>query len=112
MSQQNSAVGAPVPRFQPNEKNHRQAISNWAFQVQQGKIPVTGNVTLNASATTTVVIDSRAGINSYIGLCPTTANAASAMASVWVSSFGKQTFTLTHSNTASVDKSFRYCVLG
>jgi hypothetical protein len=107
-----SAVGAPVPTFLNDATKHRQNISTWARQVNQGKIPVTGNLTLAANATTTTVTDPRVGINSFIGLVPTTANGASAMPTVWVSSFGKQTFTLTHSNTASVDKSFRYCVIG
>src|ERR1700742_733520 len=112
MSQGVSAVGAPVPPFQPDSKAHRQAISNWAINVNQGKLPVVGNVTLAASTVNTVVSDIRVGINSFIGLSPTTANGASAMPTCWISSFGKQTFTITHSSTASVDKSFRYCVLG
>jgi len=111
-AQNQSAVGAPVPTFLNDADKHRQNISNWARQVQQGKIPVTGNVTLAANVTTTVVTDPRVGINSFIGLIPTTAKGASAMPSVWVSSFGKQTFTLTHASTAATTKSFRYCVMG
>lgn len=107
-----SSVGAPVPHFQPGEKAHRLAISNWSIQVQQGKIPVVANVTLAANTVNTVVSDARVGLNSYVGLSPTTAKGASAQATCWISAFGKQTFTITHSSTGATTKSFRYCVLG
>ena len=45
---------------------------------------------------------------------PQTANASSEMASggMYVSSRGKQTFTITHPNNANADKTFGYVVLG
>lgn len=105
-------AGVIVPTFQQDDERHRRKIAAWAQWVNQGHLANVGNVTLTPSSTTTVVNDSRAGLNSYVGLTPTTANGASAAPSCWISSFGKQTFTITHANTASADKSFRYCLLG
>jgi hypothetical protein len=105
-------AGVYVPTFQQDEVRHRKKIASWAQWVNQGHLANVGNVTLNAGATTTVVNDSRAGLNTYVGLSPTTANGASAAATCWISSFGKGTFTITHANSASVDKSYRYCLLG
>ena len=80
----------------------------------EGKINSTGTVTLTASATSTVVSDRRVGANSLIFFMPQTANASSEMASggMYVSSRGKQTFTITHPNNANADKTFGYVVLG
>lgn len=80
--------------------------------LKDGKINSTGTFTLTASATSTVVADLRVGPASVILLMPTTANSAGAISTTYVSSRGKQTFTLTHSNAASVDRDFDYVVLG
>lgn len=79
-----------------------------------GKINSVGSVTLTANQTTTVVSDPLATINSFIEFMPTTANAASEKAAggMYVSSQGNKTFTVTHANAATVDRTFRYVVLG
>jgi hypothetical protein len=91
-----------------------EAIGVWASQIHIGKLACTGTVTLAASATSTSVADLRAGANSFFGLCPLTANAASAQAAgnVYVSTRAKQSFVLTHPSSASTDKTFSYVVLG
>ena len=103
-----------LPTFIPNEIEHRKQISAWMREVHQGKLANTGSVTLTTSAASTVVLDSRVGNFSYIGLMPTTASAASAVAdgSVYVSSQSKQAFTITHTNNAVADRTFRYAILG
>lgn len=103
-----------LPTFIPNEIEHRKQISAWMREVHQGKLANTGSVTLQTSTAATVVTDSRAGNFSWIGLMPTTASAASAVAdgSVYISSQGKQTFTITHTNNAVADRIFRYAILG
>jgi hypothetical protein len=43
---------------------------------------------------------------------PTTANAAAELATMFVSSRGKQTFTITHANNGQTDRTFKYVVIG
>lgn len=100
-----------VPSFEPDETKHRRRIAAWAGEVMQGHINATGSVTLAANTVSTVVSDARVGINSVPVLQPATANALSAAPTVWVSTIGKQTFTITHANTSATDKTFRYVVL-
>lgn len=109
-----SRTTTPIPTFIPDEIQHRKNISAWIREANQGKIMNVGNVTLAASAATTVVKEPRAGANSFIGLMPTTANAASAVGagSVYISSQSAQAFTITHANNATADRTFRYCILG
>jgi len=78
-----------------------------------GKFNVTGDVTLTNSATSTVVTDIRVSAQSYINFQPTTADGASELAAgtMYVSSQGKQTFTISHANDTTT-RSFRYVVLG
>lgn len=105
-------AGIAVPTFQQDEQRHRQAISRWSLEINQGHIQCVGNVTLAVAAASTVVIDQRVGINSYIGLMPMTANALSAAPTCFVSTIGDGTFTITHGSSAAADKQFRYAVLG
>lgn len=80
--------------------------------LRDGKINSTASVTLTANAATTVVTDLRAGPDSVILFMPTTSNAATALAGLYVSTRGKQTFTLAHANNAQTDRTFAYVVLG
>ena len=82
--------------------------------ILDGKINAKGSVTLTASAASTVVTESRAGSDSVILFMPKTANAASEQAAggMFVSSRGKQTFTITHANNSQADRSFDYIVIG
>jgi len=77
-----------------------------------GKLNSTGTVTLTASAASTAVSEDRAGADSVILFMPTTANAAAEMDGMYVSSRGKQTFTITHANNAQTDRTFSYVVIG
>ena len=92
-----------------------QWMRNMAFAINQlidGKSNAVGQVTLRANETTTVVSDLRVGIDSVIPLQPTTANAAAAVATTYISSLGKQTFTITHASNAQTDKTFKYLIQG
>ena len=82
--------------------------------ILDGKINATGTVTLTASAATTVVTDERAGFDSVILLMPTTSNASleQGNGTIFVSSRGKQTFTITHANNSQADRTYRYIVIG
>lgn len=107
-----SSQGVAVPIFQPEETRHRRKLADWAVEVNQGHIRNVGNVTLAASTISTTVLDARVSINSFVGLAPRTANALSAAPTCWVSTIDIGTFTITHSSSAAVDKTFRYCLLG
>ena len=95
------------------------ALLLWARDVteivnslREGKINSTNNVTLTADAATTVVTDFNVGPNSVIVFMPTTLNAAAELTVLRVSSRGGNTFTITHANAASTDRTFGYAVLG
>ena len=91
-----------------------EAIGVWASQVHIGKLACTGTVTLTANATSTTVVDIRAGVNSFFGLCPLTANASSTQAAgnVYISTRAKRQFVITHPNSAAADQQFAYVILG
>lgn len=78
----------------------------------RGKSNNVTTVTLTAGGTSTTLTDARIGVNSFIGLTPTTANAATATANVRVSAKTNGSATLTHSNTADVDKTFDVVIIG
>ncbi|WP_221307251.1 hypothetical protein [Paraburkholderia atlantica] len=69
-------------------------------------------VTLTPSATTTTVSDSRIGANTGLFFSPLTANAAAALSGLYVSSQKNGAATLTHANTATVDRTFNVLLIG
>lgn len=98
----------------PYEATDAREISQVVNNILEGKLNSTGSVTLTASAASTVVNDNRAGYESVILFMPTSANAAAEQAAggMFVSSRGKQTFTITHANNSQSDKSFDYIIIG
>lgn len=87
------------------EKDNRR-ICAAINQLAQGRSNAVGTVTLTPSATSTVVSAETIGNDSRVQLTPTTANAAAAMATSYVSAVGIKTFTITHANNAQVDRTF------
>ncbi len=81
-------------------------------QLAAGRSNATGSVTLAANTTTTTVTPINCAAGSAVFLCPTTANAAAALSTTYVSTVAKQSFTLTHANNAQVDRTFYYVCLG
>lgn len=67
-----------------------------------------------APATTTVVVAPNAGPQSIPHFIPLTANAGTAFGAgtMYVSSRGPGTFTITHSSSAQVDRTFGFTTLG
>lgn len=100
-------------RLPPDGADSRD-ISLVVNNLLDGKLNSTGSVTLTASAATTTVTEFRAGYESVILFMPTTANAAAEQAAggFYVSSRGKQTFTITHANNTQTDRTFDYIVIG
>jgi len=94
--------------------NDAREVATIVNNILDGKINATGTVTLTASAASTAVTEDRAGATSVILFMPTTANAAAEQAAggMYVSSRGKQTFTITHANNTQSDRTFGYIVIG
>ncbi len=97
-------------------------------QLAAGRSNAVGTVTLATGAATTVVVPSQSGTiaaasatpsgitlpASQVILTPTTANAAAELASgnMYVSSVTKDTFTITHTNSATTGRTFAFAIQG
>ena len=103
-----------VPGILEDDKAWKRGIAVWIQEANQGHLSNTGLVTLTANVASTIVTDARAGANSVILFMPQTANASTEIGNgtIYVATQGKQTFTITHANAASVDRTFRYAILG
>ena len=90
----------------------------WGLRVQSivnmlvGKANCAADLTLTANATTTTMTDARLSAVSVLAFMPTTANAASATSSIYVTAQKKGQATINHVNNASVDKTYRVAILG
>lgn len=79
-----------------------------------GRSNSVGQVTLRASQTTTTVtkaVDPAAvnvSLSSEIFLSPRTANAAAALATTFISAVGQGTFTISHANSVTLDRTFGF----
>lgn len=81
-------------------------------QLAQGRSNAVGVCTLRASQTTTTVNAQNCGADSRVFLSPTTANAAAALATTYVSSVSAGSFVLTHASNVQADKTFGFVCLG
>jgi len=86
-------------------------------QLAAGRSNATGSVTLTVSSATTVVTPTQSGVispNSVVIITPTAANSAAEVGNgtIYVSSVGKDTFTLTHANSATTGRTFSWAILG
>lgn len=71
-----------------------------------------GSITLTPSVTTSTISDIRIKQTMTAVLIPRTANAAAAMTNVYISAVADGSITLTHSSTATVDRTFDYILHG
>lgn len=104
-------VTNPVPRSWHDVKDHLSRLSDAINNILRGKLNNGGTVTLTANSATTTLTDIRIGTESVILLQPTTANASTALANVYFGTPGNGTVTITHTNNAQTDRSFRYSVI-
>jgi hypothetical protein len=86
-------------------------------QLGAGRSNATGTVTLTISVATTTVTPTQSGmiaVGSTVILTPITANAATEVGNgtMYVSTVGKDTFTITHANAATTGRTFLYAILG
>lgn len=79
-----------------------------------GKFNCAGRVTLQPNQSGTIVLDSRATSDSFIGLSPLTAGAAAELASgtLFVATRANGSFELAHADSPLADRSFAYLVIG
>ena len=95
------------------EVEFRRRIVNQVNLLYDGYSDAHGDVTLTASAASTVKMDPRCGHEAVIHFMPLTANAAAELAAgtMYVSAQTNGTFTITHANNAQTDRDFRYSVV-
>jgi hypothetical protein len=102
----------PISEINPDDVEHRRQIVRAINDILQGKLNATNSITLTANSATTTLTDARISANSYIGFQPTTANGAAALGGLYVSAQQKGSATLTHTNNAQTDKSFKILIIG
>lgn len=103
------------PQTQPdNPEQWQRQSAAWMAEANQGHLQNTGIITLLPNANNTVVLDDRAGTDTFISFMPRTAEAAIEVSAgiMYVSSQGKKTFTITHSNNGNTGRTFVYTLLG
>lgn len=87
-------------------------VNNAIREAQMGRDNACGTVTLAVSAGTTTVAWPNCSVTSKVFLQPTTADAAAAYATTWISSVSKGQFVITHANNAIADRTFFFTVRG
>lgn len=108
----------PVPEVLPDVKEHLRKLARGINSLLQGRMNAKTTVTLTAGATTTTLQDARITVDSFVGLMPTTANAAAALSTTYVTNrmsangTAAGTVTLTHANNAQVDRTFIVLLIG
>jgi hypothetical protein len=105
-----------APEYEVDHPNLFRKLIRVIKGIMQGKTNNTGTITLTANSTTTTVTFAagRIGQDTVLLLTPTTSNAAGALSGLYVSgrSVANNTLTLTHANTATLDRTFSYALIG
>lgn len=103
-----------VPLVHGDETEHRRLIAQTVNEILFGRLNNAGTVTLTANQATTAVTDKKVGGASKVFLTPTSASAATewGAGSIYISAVGDGTFTITHVNSATADRTFGYAILG
>lgn len=92
---------------QPGETNLR-TIVQAVRMLATGRSLAKGTISLAAGVTTTTVTAEWVGDTDTILLSPVTANAASAVATTYLSTVANGSFILTHANAGTTDRTFRW----
>ena len=100
-------VPADVGNERATSVRHAAAIN----QALRGGISATLGLTLAANADQSTFSDSRIGPNTFVGLMPTTANAAVALRSVWITTT-QGSATINHANSPNLDQTFVALLIG
>lgn len=83
-------------------------------QLAAGRSNGYGTFTCTTSTTTTVVTDANVAEASRILIQPTTANAAAEIGNgtIYIGTVAKGSFTVTHANSATTGRTFKYAIQG
>lgn len=108
------ALVRTLPQVPSPDTSDIRVIVNAIRNIFQRRLDAAGEVTLTASVASTAVTDNRVGTNSAVVIVPMTASAASEVGggTIYVSAVASGSFTLTHANNATADRTFRYIVMG
>lgn len=87
-------------------------LLNKLDELLKGKLNTVEEITLTENQATTTITDELVSPNSHVSLSPTTANAATALATTYISTYGDGSYTITHTNNAQTDRTFRVTVTG
>lgn len=102
----------PAPlNLMPNQNGTYQ-LAAAINDLQGGKLLGVGEFTLTENVTSTTITDVRARANAVVLWTPTTANAAGAASTTYLSSITTNEFEISHANAATTDRTFRYIILG
>jgi hypothetical protein len=82
-------------------------------RINRQRVLSVGTVTLTAGATTTAVPNLAASAQTHVFFTPLTANAAAELGAggMYVSSRAFRTYTITHANAGSTDRTFSYVLV-
>lgn len=103
-----------IPSTYRDATSHLRLVVNALRELANGRVDSASEVTLTANATTTVVTNPRVAPTTKLFFAPLTSNAAAEQGAgtMYVSSKGDGTFTITHANNAQTNRDFDYVVLG
>lgn len=96
-----------------NETDPKKVIRS-LHELASGRSNAVGTVTLTASASSTTVIDQNCSSDSQISLTPQTADAAAALATLYIpaATVANGSFVIQHANNSQVDRTFTYGISG
>lgn len=106
-----------MPEYRKFPEHHDAAVRDVNVRVilnrtVRGKLNTNGQFSLTANATETTVSDILIDSTSVFSLMPMTANAASAVSSLYLSTLGNGYAVWAHASSSASDKVFRYSVIG
>src|SRR5690348_3689561 len=100
--------GLAIAETEKNTNVQNQTIN----QLIQGRSNALVLATLTANTATTTITAPNCATGSAPIAVPTTANAAAALATMYISTISNGSFVVTHANNAQTDRTFRFVTLG
>lgn len=107
-----------IPTYSPVPNAQSQYDVAWASRIVAavnlliGKLNGTADLTLDANAASTLFSHPRLSAFSTLTFMPTTANAATAKGTIYVTGQNNGVATINHANTADTDKTFKVMIHG
>lgn len=98
----------PVLQTSGQDVQHRYLMAETINKILTGRANNASSFTLTANVASTVVIDPAFESSMVPVFVPTTANAAGAIATTYISDRSNGSFTVTHANNAQTDRTFLY----